>query len=257
MIRYLLGTRISCVSGRALAKAIAELQGRRCGYYERAPYRMRVFDKTHVRFGSLIPTHGHSLNAESAVRGAADKLAALVRMGNSNVSVPKLYSTELALTDNSLTRIFRKASHHSGSDHPIIVRSGHTAPVEAAQYDYCMQYLIKHREYRVHSFLGHAIRVQQKKHKRGEAYDATIRNLANGWVFCTVPENQWCTLPAGLLELGVAAVSSLYLGFGAADIIQDKHGRLYVLEVNTAPGLTSDNGVAVYANAMVAWDRSL
>ncbi len=75
-------------------------------------------------------------------------------------------------------------------------------------------------------------------------------------MFCKVAENDWCSLPSGLLNLGCHAVSALGLDFGAADIIQDKHGKLYVLEVNTAPGLTSDDGVAVYANAFVAWDRA-
>jgi hypothetical protein len=127
---------------------------------------------------------------------------------------------------------------------------------KAAQYDYCMQYLIKKREYRVHSFRGEVIRVQHKRRKRGIEQDGAIRSLANGWVFCKVHQDDWCTLPEGLLDLGNRAVSALGLDFGAADIIQDKHGKLYVLEVNTAPGLTSDDGVAVYANACVAWDRA-
>ena len=37
--------------------------------------------------------------------------------------------------------------------------------------------------------------------------------------------------------MGIDAVSALGLDFGAVDIIEDADGKLYVLEVNTAPGL--------------------
>ncbi len=257
MIRYVLGTQISCVSGRALARCIAGLQGSRCGYLERLPRGQATFMMRHVRFGSLIPTHGDSLNAESGVLAAANKELALDLMAGAGVSVPRHLALDGITDFGDWTRpmIFRKSNRHGGNDDPYIVRSADELDRDRArQYDYVMQYLIKRKEYRVHSFRGEVIRVQQKRRKRGVEQNDTIRSLGNGWVFCKIRPNDWCTLPDGLLDLGSRAVSALGLDFGAADIIQDKHGKLYVLEVNTAPGLTSDDGVAVYANACVAWD---
>lgn len=46
--------------------------------------------------------------------------------------------------------------------------------------------------------------------------------------------------PSNLIQVAVAAVKALKLDFGAVDIVQDKYNKLYVLEVNTAPGLGGD-----------------
>jgi hypothetical protein len=258
MIRYVLGTKISCRSGRALARAIAAMQGSRCGYLERLPRGQATFMMRHVRFGSLIPTHGNSLNAESGVLAAANKELALDLMTGAGVSVPRHLSlTGTNFGDWHRPMIFRRSNRHGANDFPYIVRINDQLDVGRANtYDYVMQYLIKKKEYRVHSFCGQTVRIQQKRRKRGVEQNDAIRNLANGWVFCNIKNSEWCTLPEGLSALGVKAVQALGLDFGAADIIQDKHGKLYVLEVNTAPGLTSDDGVAVYASACVRWDRA-
>jgi D-alanine-D-alanine ligase-like ATP-grasp enzyme len=49
-------------------------------------------------------------------------------------------------------------------------------------------------------------------------------------------------------QLSVEAVAALGLDFGAVDIIEDKEGNFYVLEINTAPGLEGHT-VTSYAKA--------
>jgi D-alanine-D-alanine ligase-like ATP-grasp enzyme len=58
--------------------------------------------------------------------------------------------------------------------------------------------------------------------------------------------------PAGLRELGVAAVAAVGLDFGAVDIIWNQtQDRCYVLEINTAPGLCNTT-CQKYAEAFTA-----
>jgi glutathione synthase/RimK-type ligase-like ATP-grasp enzyme len=106
------------------------------------------------------------------------------------------------------------------------------------------KYIQKSAEYRVH-IVGNEVLVQQKKQRHDAVVkDKFIRSWHNGWVFC---KND-IVIPEGIVDLARRAVLCLGLSFGAVDIIQGKKdGELYVLEVNTAPGL--DNGtVETYVN---------
>jgi len=58
------------------------------------------------------------------------------------------------------------------------------------------------------------------------------------------------------LELAKEAVKALEYDFGAVDIIKDRSGRLYVLEVNSAPHL-EDEGIAKYVWRINRWVNSL
>ncbi len=92
----------------------------------------------------------------------------------------------------------------------------------------------KKKEFRVHVVNGSVIDVQQKKKRNGVETTSLIRNLANGWIFA----HEGVVEPAGLREMGVAAVAAVGLAFGAVDIIwNEKQNQCYVLEINTAPGL--------------------
>jgi len=111
-------------------------------------------------------------------------------------------------------------------------------------------------EYRVHVFNNDII-LYQKKSRRWVDEDvvdtpteeqSTVRNLESGWVYRT-----------GNLErlervenLAIDAIKALGLDFGAVDIIMDNDGLVYVLEVNTAPGLGNTQTREVYTEAMMS-----
>lgn len=110
-------------------------------------------------------------------------------------------------------------------------------------------YIPKKAEYRAHVFGDKVVHVQQKKKKRGyeNDRDTRIRNMANGYVYCTddiVP-------PTDLEPLAVAAVKAVGYSYGAVDIIyNEKQNKCFVLEVNSRPGLMGTT-VEKYANAIV------
>lgn len=99
------------------------------------------------------------------------------------------------------------------------------------------QYNKKAEEYRVHVVDGQVIDFSQKRKRRevdNDDVDYQIRNAHNGWVYC----RDEVDCPQSVLDAGVAAVTSLRLDFGAADIGYNVRQELpCVYEVNTAPGV--------------------
>lgn len=88
------------------------------------------------------------------------------------------------------------------------------------------------REFRVHVVHGKSIKLQEKL--GGEP--GTIRNFQNGWRFMYPQDGIDRRL---VRDLAKEAVAVLGLWMGAVDIALDTDGELFVLEVNTAPCLTS------------------
>lgn len=116
------------------------------------------------------------------------------------------------------------------------------------------RYIPKSDEYRIHVMNGEAFLVQRKGLRKiddeGKPIDPNtvnwkVRNLANGFVYTRSD----IKAPQAVLDAAVALAPHLELDFYAADVIwSDKTGRAYVLEVNTAPGL-SGSTVGDYATA--------
>ena len=91
-------------------------------------------------------------------------------------------------------------------------------------------------EFRVHVFKGKAIDVQQKRRRLDyNGPDTGIRNHSNGYIYA----RSTVDYPDELLSSSIQAVNLLGLDFGAVDIgYRERDGKIFVFEVNTAPGLT-------------------
>lgn len=110
-------------------------------------------------------------------------------------------------------------------------------------------YRKKKREFRVHVFNNVVVRVTEKKLRSGwdGPRDSKIRNLDNGFVFCHCEEE-----PEGLRELAVNAAACVQSSFRGVDIgYNEKHNQLFVIEVNSAPGMQGTT-LSSYINAIVA-----
>lgn len=111
-----------------------------------------------------------------------------------------------------------------------------------------VKYVPKRNEFRVHILHGKVIVVQQKLKDSSvptDSVDFQIRNHKNGFIFARnelkVPEDVFTQAYKGLEVTG--------LDFGAVDVIyNERRGEAYVLEVNTAPGLTGST-ITDYVNA--------
>ena len=128
---------------------------------------------------------------------------------------------------------------HSGEGIEFMEASHPNSFVEAPLY---VEYIKKKDEYRVHFVQGAIIAIQRKALKEEMKREAKyinwrVRNLANGFIYA----RNNITPPPDVVEQAKKVIKVSGLDFGAIDIIWNEKGRkAYVLEVNTAPGLTGE-----------------
>ena len=112
------------------------------------------------------------------------------------------------------------------------------------------KYKKKKREFRVHVYKDTVVAVVEKKRKKeftGER-DTKIRNLANGYVFCQTVVDE----PEGLRTLALRAAKVSPSHFRGVDIgYNEKKDELFVIEVNSAPGIQGSN-VTAYINTILS-----
>jgi len=109
------------------------------------------------------------------------------------------------------------------------------------------KYKKKKREFRVHVFKDKVVRIVEKKLRSNwdGPKESKIRNLANGYVFCSCDNP-----PAGIEELAVKAGAVISSDFKGVDIgFNEKENHLFVIEVNSAPGIEGSN-INAYVNAI-------
>lgn len=125
---------------------------------------------------------------------------------------------------------------NSGAGIRLVEPNGEEGLQHAPLY---VKYVPKKQEYRVHVCGGKAVDIQRKARRKDVEDDAInwkIRNHDNGFIFA---RNEDGVVPPDVPFQAVLAVKLLGLDFGAVDVIfNDKEQKAYVLEVNTAPGLS-------------------
>lgn len=262
-VRLVYASRCTSTTGRALAARISQDQGRAAYYYcGRAPRRRRsrrpvdcviwgcstCTESLRNAFGSAY----RACNDPYRVAIASDKNRAIGEMRLGHVLCPDIFTTTAwaSVPDNYDGIIYRKRSHQGGNDNPYVVRKGDSIDsARAGQYDYGMQFVKSNFEYRIHVCDRKVIRVQRKRKMDGAYEYGRIRSESNGWGLAVCEDR---TPEQKASALAVQAVASLGLVFGAVDVIGKNSGELYVLEVNTAPGL-NDNGIAIYSKALIEY----
>lgn len=215
------------------AKRIARELGCRCSY-SFVPKRKHFL----INYGSTYPysnLNGHIIT---------NKIRAQIQLEEHGISMPKIYLKGDEIPDSAFPVLARKQIHSRGKD-IIYIRNRedlqHLNDEEYGQdyslYDYLVEYINKSAEYRVHilknPFDGHIYTAMVNvKIKKDVNADPIVRNKDNGWKQISY-ENQFYEQ---LLYIGQDCINILGYDFGAVDIIRKKE-RLYVLEVNSAPGL--------------------
>jgi glutathione synthase/RimK-type ligase-like ATP-grasp enzyme len=166
-------------------------------------------------------------------------------------NIPSLeYTTDREVAKQWLAEgliLFGRKYLNSSCGKGIVVMESPEAFVPCPVYT---QYKKKKREFRVHVFQNQIVSVVEKKRKRefdGER-DTKIRNLANGYVFIQSVVDE----PPGLRELALSAAAVSPSDFRGVDIgYNAKRNELFVIEVNSAPGIQGTN-VSKYLNAIIS-----
>jgi glutathione synthase/RimK-type ligase-like ATP-grasp enzyme len=191
------------------------------------------------------PVMGPVLNDPQAVLKAANKFFTFSALAGENVACVQWTANKAVAKewlDSGCIVVVRKTlTGHSGAG-IIIVEKGQELE-EAPLYT---KYLFKVREFRVHATPTAVIDTQMKVRDPAVVPKSwKVRSHDNGFIF----QRKNITPSEKRDALAIQAVKVLGLHFGAVDIVEDKKGNFYVLEINTAPGLEGQT-VAAYNNAL-------
>lgn len=222
-------------NGSASAKALAEALNIKLVKHEGKPLR---FKGPLINWGNSKPIARHiecggCLNPPASVANAVNKLKAFKLMAD-KVSLPVWTedAVEAAkwLADGNAVVVRHKLNGHSAEGLEIVEKG------EIPKAPLYTKYIKKDQEWRVHVFKGQVFFVQRKARKKDVPDDQVnwqVRNLKGGFIYA----HQDVVASEKVKEQAIAAITALELDFGAVDIITNKRGDAYVLEVNTACGL--------------------
>lgn len=176
------------------------------------------------------------LNKPECVALAANKIKSFTAMDGKAPIPPYTLDRKVAekwIEDGSTVVCRTKVAAKGGEG--IVIAEKAEELVDAPLYTV---YINKQQEYRIHVMNGKMIHKQRKARSRevpDEKVNWKIRNHENGFIF----QINDFELPAVCEDAAIQAVAALGLDFGAVDVIYTaRNNKAYVLEVNTAPGMT-------------------
>lgn len=215
-------------------------------------YRGRA-GKTIINWGaSIMPAHTEGsaiLNNPARVAAMSNKRSFFEIMGNTDVRLPR-YTTDRETARQWNTRVVERhvLNGHSGAG--IQIRENSLDIGVAPVYT---EYVPKKAEYRVHFADAAIIDVQRKvRDPEREPTNWYVRSHDNGFIYIRNGVRE--TVPIDVLDQSLMVAHESGLNFGAVDVIyNESRDAAYVLEINTAPGLTGEtvNNYAAYFRQFV------
>lgn len=218
--------------GSKSAKALSEVIGGKVLKHVGSKFRPKVGDVVINWGASQLPDFGPArvFNVDAGKAGC--KLASFRAFAEKGVSIPEFWTKKEDIPDEAFPVVCRtKLRGHSGDG--IVMADGREGLVNAPIYT---KYTKKKDEYRVHVAGDKSFFIQRKARRLDvEQPDWRVRNLQNGFVFVEVEERD---VPKAVISAAVSAVLALNLDFGGVDVLwNDKEGKAYAIECNTACGL--------------------
>lgn len=192
------------------------------------------------------------INSAESIHWCADKKQGRLDMQNFGVPVPETWTAEYVFGPESPFGpgfggefVLRRAKHAQGKD---LWHGDWKAIIDAIRlhdvYDgYVSRKIDKIAEFRVYVVNGKVVAVAQKT--PGNPQDVAW-NVAQGGRFDNVRWGDW-NLKVCQAAILAALVSKT--DFCGVDVMLDKDGNPFVLEVNSAPSMTSDYRQTVFAKA--------
>jgi hypothetical protein len=156
--------------------------------------------------------------------------------------------------------VMGRSLHHTRGNDIVVyrVRPGQLG-IRGARHDFYTQLIQKQQEFRIWSFRRTVIGCYEKilsypnkLGRRGRSRE--IWNYRNGYAYIFRRPDE---IPEALKQLARQAVDAVGLDFGAVDLLTDRSGRGYVLEINSAPGTEGPRqGITSLVNHIERWARN-
>ena len=195
---------------------------------------------------ATIPAEIRTVNKASAIHLVNDKLAFRKLLEEKSLCPRTIWKDcgwSLACPDRPV--IVRPQVHHQGR-HLYVANSEEEleeAIIKCGEGWYASEYIDKIAEYRVFIVQGRTVCVASKTPKDPSA---VAWNVFQGGKFENV---NWADWPLRAVRVATEAFALSGLDFGGVDIMEDKDGEVYVLEINSAPSLTSPYRQSCFAKA--------
>lgn len=220
----------------------------------RDPKDPKGWDVT-VRWGR---SYGYDKPALNAHVNQFDKYEAFFPMAKLDVSVPSVFSMQDFVSTlpqylPAFPWLARKRHHVKGKDIEVIKTYKEAQVIKfAGTHDFFSVWIPTKTEYRVWVFQDQVLAVYEKTFKGEGEYDGFMRNRRFGFKFEKRDDLRGVK---SLVKNSINAVKAINMDFGAADVLEGKDGKFYVLEVNSMPHIDSterSSGIRLAA-AMSKW----
>lgn len=216
----------------------------------------RVDGDAVICYGWGVETKLPTINGNAGKLNNLQQIETLHKKGN--VAVPQ-FVTDIKRADFSrinFPMLARQSRHDGGGFDIMPVMQEEEIPWRAAAgADFFVEYIPRAVEYRVWVYRRQVLALYRKEMKHPEKYTGIGCNEKDG--FEHVYQAEYRNFPGIRYVLSYAkrAVFDLGLDFGGVDIIVDKRGGVYVLEVNSAPGANGPEAVGLkrLANKINKW----
>jgi len=231
--------------GMSSAKGIAEFSKKGIAWIRNDKELPK--DDLYIRWGctSNVPTK-NVLNTASAIHEVNDKTGFRKVLDDLELC-PSTWFRPMDVPDEDLAKgvIVRPAKHAQGRHVYLCYNNKEllAAAGKCGEGRYISRYVDKAQEFRVAVVQGRAVWVAEKT--PGDA-KAIAWNVAKGGRFDNVRWNDW---PLKVVKTAIAAFNCSSLDFGGVDVMVGKDGSVTVLEINSAPSLTSPYRQECFAKA--------
>lgn len=171
-------------------------------------------------------------NQAKNIQFVGDKVCFRRECIENDIKVPKTYFTKSdILADGIFPLLGRKRYHSQGKGAKVINNTQDIVYDNVSEY--WSQIIRKEREFRVYCMNGRAIAVAKKE---VDNTSALLWNRAQGSTFYNV---RWGSWPLKVVAEAIKAHNLSGLDYSGVDVIT-KGNKVYVLEVNSAPSLTTE-----------------
>ncbi len=186
---------------------------------------------------STIPGEHKTVNSAKAIHAVFDKRTSRKVFSDKGMAPKSWISFEDFLdADVEGTFIVRPKNHIRGQDMEIAdcIKSVYRATKKFEEY-YISTYVPKVKEFRVFVVSGRVLGICEKKPVDASAISWGCADEEGG-AFKYI---KWSSWDLSLADLCIRAQEEMKIDFAAVDVIQDAAGVYYLLELNSAPSMTT------------------
>ena len=219
--------------GRTSCRAISGLS--RKGIQVVRSDRKLPEDGLYIRWGCTADVPSRNvLNTAAAIHEVNDKVG-FRQLLNDYELCPETWFETAAVIMPAQGVIVRPSSHSRGRQlwHYATMGAVEARWEALGGNGYISEYIPKVAEYRVFVVSGRCVAVAKKTPGNP---DDVAWNVAEGGRFDNVRFDEW---PLKAVKTSIEAFNLSSLDFGGVDVMVDEDGSCYVLEINSAPSLTS------------------